>query len=383
MKLFFQLVMIIGLNTLLYSQTLKNCPDRFSEIDSLLKSAIEAKAFPGCVLLVAKHDSIVYHRAFGRMTYDQNSDSTTIKSIYDIASLTKVIATTNVAMRLVDEGKLHLLDTVASIIPEFRKNGKEHITIQNILLHNSGLPAYRALYKSCKDENEIIDSINNLKLIYRTGDSTVYSDFGFIILKKIIERKTQTSFDKYCDSVFFKPLGMNSTFFNPPKNLLSRIVPTEVDNYWQKTGEAVRGIVHDEHARVMGGVSGHAGLFSTAEDVFKVLEMLRNKGEVRGKRFLSESTIDLFLSRKDSASTHALGWDTKSPKKSWAGDSVSATAVIHTGFTGTSVVLDREKDIIVVFLTNRVYPSRSNMKISAVRPALHNAIYEIISKYSF
>jgi len=299
----------------------------------------------------------------------------TPNAIYDLASVTKVIATTSAVMRLVEEGKLSLDDPVARIIPQFAQAGKERITLYNLMVHNSGLPAWRTFYTFCETPECVLDSVYATPLVYATGDSTLYSDLGLITVGKMVEAVTGTRLDRYVDSVFFAPLGMRSTFYNPPAALLERVVPTEVDTYWKNTGVAVHGRVHDENAATLGGVSGHAGLFSTATDLAKLLHMLLNGGVYDGKRFLRAETIKRFTARQSASSTRGIGWDTRPETGSFSGDFASPTSYLHTGFTGTSVVVDPEKGMIVVFLTNRVHPRRSPSKIYGVRVDVHNAVH--------
>ncbi len=347
---------------------------KLSMVDTIICKAVRDSAFPGAVLLVAKDGMIIHHKAYGHLEYGVNAEKVDTNTIFDLASLTKVIATTNACMRLIDERKLRLKDRVVKYLPDFGKNGKSKITIQNLLVHNSGLPAWKPFYRNCHDPKCLLDSIFALPLVAATGDSTIYSDFGFIVLGKIIEKVCATTLDRYVDSVFFRPLGMRTTMYNPPANLIPRIAPTEIDTLREKTGKALRGRVHDENAAILGGVSGHAGVFSTASDLAVILEMIRNGGEYGGERFIRKATVEQFIHRQSQKSTRALGWDTKKPQRSWAGELLSNKAFIHTGFTGASVVVDPRCGVIIVLLTNRVFPSRENEKIAEVRPRVHDGI---------
>ena len=224
----------------------------------------------------------------------------------------------------------------------------------------------------------MLDSIYSTPLIYKTGDSTIYSDLGLITVGKIIEKISGTSLNKFVDSLFFKPLGMKNTMYNPPIELLNNIAPTEIDTHWQKTNLPVHGRVHDENAATLGGVSGHAGLFSTTEDLAKILYMLQNGGVYNGKKYLSSEVISRFTKRQSEKSSRAIGWDTKSPIKSSAGKYFSTDSFTHTGFTGTMVLVDPKENTIVIFLTNRVYPNRANTRISEIRPKVHDYIFEAL-----
>jgi beta-N-acetylhexosaminidase len=353
-------------------------PRKLRAVDAVVRRAVRDSAFPGAVLLVARRGVVVHEQAYGAFEYTPYAPIVEQTSIYDLASVTKVIATTSAVMRLIDEGKLSLDDPVVRYIPAFGQAGKQHITVYNLMVHNSGLPAWRKFYEFCDSPGCVLDSVYATPLIYHTGDSTLYSDLGLITTGKIIEAITGTTLDRYVDSVFFKPLGMRSTFYNPPAGVLGRVVPTEVDTYWKRTGLPVRGRVHDENAATLGGVSGHAGLFSTASELAIFLQMLLNDGVYDGVRYLQPSTIRRFTSQQSASSSRAIGWDTKSPVGSFAGDVAPRTTFLHTGFTGTSVMVDRDNQIIVVFLTNRVNPTRESHKISEVRPAVHNAVYRAL-----
>jgi len=323
---------------------------------------------------------IAHEKAYGAYNYGLYAKRVGPQTMFDLASVTKVISTTSALMRLVEEGKIKLDDPVVKYFPQFGEKGKEKITIYNLMVHNSGLPAWRRFYEFCSTPECVLDSIFASPLIYRTGDSTLYSDLGLITTGKIIEKASGTTLDRFVDSVFFKPLGMNHTMYNPPKHLWGRIMPTEVDTFWRKTGKAVLGTVHDENAWVLGGVSGHAGLFSTAPDLVVLMQMLLNGGTYSGQRYLKAETIRLFTTRQSEKSTRGIGWDTKNPTRSWAGTLLSNKTFLHTGFTGTSVAADPERNLIVIFLTNRVHPTRASGKINEVRPKLHDAIVRALDK---
>jgi beta-glucosidase-like glycosyl hydrolase/CubicO group peptidase (beta-lactamase class C family) len=350
------------------------------EVDEVVERAVKDSAFPGAVLVIARNGIVVHEKAFGAFDYELYSKSVETNSIFDLASCTKVISSTSAVMRLVGEGKLNLDEPVVKYFPEFAQNGKEHITIYNLLVHNSGLVAWGKFYEKCKTPQELLDSIFAARLTYKTGDTTIYSDLGLITTGKIIEKITGTTLDRYVDSVFFKPLGMNSTMYNPPERLWSRVMPTEVDDYWRKTGVAIKGTVHDENAWALGGVSGHAGLFSTAPNLAIILQMELNGGTYGGERYLKEDVLQRFTTRQSQKSSRGIGWDTKASPRSWAGRLISEKAFLHTGFTGTSVVVDPTRNLIVVFLTNRVNPTRNNQKIASVRPRVHDAVVSALKQ---
>lgn len=342
----------------------------FNKVELLIKNSIADSVFPGAVLLIWKQGKIIFEEPFGQLTYDDSSAEVTTSTIYDLASLTKVIATTNAAMICVDRNLFSINDKVTKYIPAFAANGKEEITIKNLLMHNSGLPAFKKYYTMYNSPGEVLNDIYSSSLVYKTGTKTIYSDLGMITLGKIIEKVTGKRLDVFCSEEIFKPLEMNDTYFNPPSLLRYRIAPTEFDNYWRK--RLLIGEVHDETASLLNGVAGHAGLFSTAGDISKVLQMLLQKGVYNGNRIIDSSTVKSFTSRRSNG--RGLGWDMKSPTGSSAGDLFSDKSYGHTGFTGTSVWTDPERDLFAVFLTNRVYPTRDNNKIIKIRPELHNMI---------
>jgi len=357
--------------------------DSLDRLDSIMNEAIHDHAFPGGQLLVAKDGAIVYNKSFGSLEYSSSSLKVNSSTMYDLASVTKVIATTTAIMRLYDEEKIQLDDPVIKFIPEFGNHDKEKILVRNLLLHNGGLPAFKRLYLTCKSSQEVLDSVYQTEMIFNVGDSTVYSDFDFILLGKIIEKVSGVSLDKYVDSVFFKPLGMTSTIYsaeggsafggNPQSSIWKKIAPTEYDSVYRK--RLIQGEVHDENAFALGGVSGHAGLFSTASDLAIFLQMIMNGGSYGGKQYLKPETIKLFTTRQGKQSTRALGWDTKTMNGySSAGSLFGEKSFGHTGFTGTSVWVEPEKKIFVILLTNRVYPTRNNSKIMQIRPKVHDAV---------
>ncbi|MFA3782210.1 glycoside hydrolase family 3 N-terminal domain-containing protein [Melioribacteraceae bacterium 4301-Me] len=351
--------------------------NKFKLVDEVIEKAIKDTAFPGTSLLIAKDGKIIYQKGYGHLTYDYTSRTVTPNTIYDLASVSKVIATTTATMICIDRGLFKLDDKVSKYIPQFAENGKENITIRNLLLHNSGLPAYKRYYEMYDNAEDVLNDIYTTKLDYPTGTKTVYSDLGMITVGKIIEKVTGKTLDQFCKEEIFNPLGMTSTFYNPPAIYKDRIAPTENDNYWRH--RLLIGEVHDETASMLGGVAGHAGLFSTSGDLAKLLQMILQKGYYQGKKFIEPQTVELFTKRQSEESSRALGWDTKSEKGSSAGNLFSPNSYGHTGYTGTSVWTDPERKLIVVFLTNRVYPTRNNLKILNVRPALHDAVIKSIT----
>jgi beta-N-acetylhexosaminidase len=349
---------------------------KLNNVDAVITNAIKDSAFPGAVILVMKEGNIVYHNAYGNFTYDSNSTPVSKTTIFDLASVSKVLATTTAAMICYDRGLFDLEDRVVKYIPEFGQNGKGHISIKNLLLHNSGLPSWKKFYGMYSTADEVYKDIYASRLEFKTASKMLYSDLGMITMAKIIEKVTGKGLEEFCRDEIFKPLEMNNTFYNPPAELRNKIAPTELDNYWRN--RQLQGEVHDETAFLLGGVAGHAGLFSTAEDVSKILQMLLQEGNYKNKQIIKKETVTQFTRKYSALSSRGLGWDTKTPEGSSAGKLFSKFSFGHTGYTGTSVWADPERKIAVVFLTNRVYPTRNNSKIIKVRPLLHDAVISAI-----
>lgn len=344
------------------------------KIDSIMQEAVFDSTFPGGTVAVVKDGIIAYQKGFGYHTYDKvkkvRSDD-----IYDLASLTKVVATTSAVMKLLDEGKLHLDDKVGDYIAEFSEPEKESITIRSLLLHESGLPAFRVYIDKLQSAPEIVEAVKNEPLTYKPGHQYEYSDLGLILLGKIIEQVTGTSLDRYVDREIFYPMGMNSTYFNPRNAgrwISNRIPPTEQDTvYRMKTLQAE---VHDERAYYLGGVAGHAGLFSNVRDLAAFSQMLLSKGVYGGRRYFNEETVEMFTARQSELVNRGYGFDRKSGPHSTAGSLTGDNTFGHTGFTGTSLWIDPDRNMAVIILTNRTYPRRSYGKqINLVRAAVADA----------
>lgn len=359
----------------------------FTYVDQIINQAIKNKAFPGATLIIGNQYDIIYANAYGKYTYDTDSKSVSLYTIYDLASLTKVVATTTAIMKLYEEGKLSLDEKVITYLPEFNNNGKEKITIRNLLLHNSGLQDLIRFYQLYSTREDAINAIFHSPLVYETGTKFLYSDLNAILLGMIVEKISGVPLDRYCKQNIFQPLNMYYTTFNPGEDLKEFIAPTELDSYWRN--RLLQGEVHDESASFLGGVAGNAGLFSNAPDLYKFMKMMLNNGKIidTGEDYLKEATVNVFTQRYDQPyqSTRALGWDTKPLPSNYrppCGELFSSNCFGHTGFTGTSLWCDRDKNLIVIFLTNRVYPTRNNPRIMDIRPELHNAIVKAITKFS-
>jgi len=354
-----------------------------SYLDSFMESAIEDSAWPGGVLLAAKGGNIFYHQGHGFHTYDRNHPVRS-SDIFDLASITKVIATTSAIMKLVDQNKINIDKPVVTYLPDFEGKKKKHkkqkstITVKDLLSHSSGLPAFKQYYQMKKSRDLILKSIYNTEPIRMVGDTMIYSDVGAIMLGELVEKVSGLSLNKFTDSLVFEPLGMTTTFFNPPKEKIHRIVPTEID----PNGNLIHGYVHDENAHSLGGVAGHAGLFSTAKDLAIFSQMMLNRGIYGWKRIFRQNTVELFTTRANMipGSSRCLGWDSPSGGSS-GGVYLSDTSFGHGGYTGTTLWIDPENEIIVILLTNAVHPNRKNKepKYFDWRHRIHSAVYESLS----
>jgi CubicO group peptidase (beta-lactamase class C family) len=284
-----------------------------------------------------------------------------------MASLTKVVALTSSMMQLVEQGKVDLNAPVQRYLPDWKGPNKELVTVRHLLTHSSGLPGWRAVYKEATSPEQALQIVLQTDLEAAPGTRMVYSDLGAILMGQIVQRVSGQRIDAYAREHVFGPLKMDDTQYLPDKALLPRIAPTEVDPWRQRQ---IRGEVHDENAFMLGGVSGHAGLFSTAHDVTRLTQAYLNGGTLDGARIWSPETIKLFTTVQDSTfSNRALGWETPNGNNS-AGRMMKRPAFGHTGFTGTSIWVDPTNDLFVVLLTNRVNPTRQNLKIGGVRQAV-------------
>ncbi len=353
--------------------------DRFRDAFSILEKAIAARAFPACSLAVTLRGELVAHKALGRFTYDPASPEVTTSNLFDIASLTKVVATTSMAMILYERGLLDLEAPVAAIVPEFMdKDEGEHrrdVTVRMLLVHSSGLPAYEKLFLRAQTREAILRAAFSTRLTAAPGARAEYSDIGFIVLGIALERLADESLDAFCQREIFGPLGMAHTTFNPTHALKDSIPPTADDRGFRL--RIIQGEVEDENASVLGGIAGHAGLFSTAEDLAIFAHAMLNGGYP----ILRSSTVELFSRRETvpEGTSRALGWDTPSTP-SQSGKYFSSRSFGHLGYTGTSLWIDPERQLSITLLTNRTWPDCQNRAIQQVRPAFHDAVIEALGK---
>lgn len=340
--------------------------ERLDYLEKYLNKCIdEYKAFPAASFgIITKEES--YFGVVGKTLVGASERDIDLDTIFDLASLTKVVATTTAIMKLIEDGVLTLENDIIDLLPRYKY---KEIKISNLLTHTAGYGP-EPDYKGCHRREELIELLYNEELdSKKIGKEVVYSDTGFMLLSLIIERLTG-SFEEYVNEKIFKPLNMIDTGFNLSKEKRLRCAATEKCSM---RGKVVVGVVHDEKSYIMGGVSGHAGLFSTIKDLGTFVKMILNDGEYQGRRILSRNTIALLseCQTKGLDARRAYGWVLKDSNSS-IGDLVSCLAIYHTGFTGTSILIDRHCGIGFILLSNRVHPTRENIKLISLRGKLNN-----------
>ena len=356
---------------------------QFARAFAIIREAIEQHAFPGASLAVTHRGSLVASRGFGCFTYEDGSPEVKAETVFDLASVTKVVATTAVAMLLYERHRLQLDAPLAKFLPEFvslaprhQQAAREAVTIRMLLAHSSGLPAYEKLFQFARSREELIRAALTTRLVATPGSRAEYSDIGFILLGEVLAQKADLPLDLFARQEIFTPLGMMRTRFNPPPEWKLEIPPTEDDHAFRR--RIIQGEVNDENAFVMGGVAGHAGVFAPATDVARFAEcMLRG-----GAPLYQPVTVKLFTRREETpaGTTRALGWDTPSLHESSSGRRFSQASFGHLGFTGTSLWIDPGRELSVTFLTNRTWPNRASQAIRQVRPLVHDAIVEALEE---
>ncbi|TMA13165.1 MAG: beta-lactamase family protein [Deltaproteobacteria bacterium] len=371
----------------------------FRPVEDAFQEAIANGSFPGAVVLAGMGEEVVFERAFGFRSLVPEKSLMQPDTIFDLASLTKPLATATAIMLLVREKRIRLDDRVTRFFPNFAVFGKTHVTFRHLLAHCSGLPGWKPYYEQIIREEKggkinflasraaksyVFQEIHREKPLGPAGTQSLYSDLGFMFLGQVVEEITGLTLDRYCQDRIFKTAGLHSTSFVDLTHLRTRrlqpvqemIAPTE-NCPWRK--RILCGEVHDDNAYAMGGVAGHAGLFSSARDIHQLLTRLSRclRG---GDPFLPVSLVQEFLTRDDTVqeSTYALGWDTPASKNSSSGSHFPPHSVGHLGFTGTSIWWDLEKDCHIILLTNRIHPSRSNDKIREFRPHIHDLIMKAL-----
>ena len=353
--------------------------DKVKGLNLIMEEAVSEGVFPGANYVVVTDDD-EYFGSFGKKSTYETVEDNDLDTLYDMASCSKVISTTTSILLLLERGKLRLYDSVSLYVPELKYT---NITIWDLLTHSSGLPADVSRANSVKSKEELFEKIFNVELKYDKNTNIVYSDIGFILLGLVVEKISGQTLDVFAKENIFDVLGMNSTGYNPSD--INRCAPTELRNDEVVKG-MVRGKVHDEKAYIMNGVAGHAGLFSCVKDLAKFIKMILNDGMHEGKQFLSKATIDLIYKPQVRIQNgvsldynqRGLGWIVRGDWCS-AGDLASEETILHTGFTGTNIAIDRINRVGFSILSNRVHPSRSNIKVIAWRGRTGNYI---ISKFS-
>ena len=348
-----------------------NQDQKFAGAFRILEEAAANKTFPGASVAITYEGKLVALKSVGRFTYEESSPTVTVDSVFDLASVTKVVATTSMAMILYERGLLDLEAPLAGVLPEFagEDERRREITFHMLLAHSSGLPAYERLFQRASTTDELFREALSVPLKHAPGTHAEYSDIGFILLGKALERLAEEPLDRSCQRELFGPLGVLHTAFNPPAAWKPRIPPTADDKTFRK--RIIQGEVQDENASVLGGVAGHAGLFSTAADIATFAHVLLSGGSP----IIRRESLARFTRRESSpvGTSRALGWDTPS-RPSQSGQHFSSSSFGHLGYTGTSLWIDPERQLSVTLLTNRTWPDCANHAIKAVRPLFHDAV---------
>jgi len=353
---------------------------RFAPAYAILHEAIASAAFPGCAFGLLKDGEVVLCDALGQFTYDADSSFVTPATVYDVASLTKVVATTAAAMLLYQRGLLDLDLPVGELLPGFvigRSVGENarHVTLRHLLAHSSGLPGYVPLFHTAESPYALLRALLQLPLEAAPGTRAEYSDPGFILLGKALEAIVHEPLSAWVRKEILDPLEMKASGYCPSTSVRASIPPTEDDELFRQ--RIIQGEVQDEHAFLLKGAGGHAGLFSNVPDLLRFAQAILSADN---DSLMQRTTIDLFAQRQPPAgSSRALGWDTPSENSS-SGQFFSANSIGHLGYSGCSLWIDRDADLAVVLLTNRTWPHRESQQIRSVRPAFHDALRRAISR---
>ncbi|MGB2629580.1 MAG: glycoside hydrolase family 3 N-terminal domain-containing protein [Candidatus Acidiferrum sp.] len=355
---------------------------KLQPVFSVIEKAIADKAFPGATLAVGYRGKVSLH-SFGKLSYEVDAPATRNETMYDIASLTKVVVTTTLVEKLVEgdfASPLNLDAPIDRYLPEWdngpQPDWRRKVTVRNLMTHTSGLPPFKEYWRTSTSKKETLSDIFVEPLEYEPGTKVLYSDLGIILMAEIIQRLTGQPLNELAEHYIFEPLHMQNSMYLPPKKLWPEIAPTEIDN--QLRHRLIQGEVHDENAFAIGGVSGHAGVFSTSPDLAAFCQMLLNGGVYGHRRILKRSTIAEFTVPQALAkNSRTLGWVVPTEGSS-SGHYFSSHSYGHTGFTGTTIWIDPDRQLFVVLLTNRVNPTRENHKIAEVRPAVHDAVIEAL-----
>lgn len=351
---------------------------RIDDAFILLEDGLQNGVYPGVTACVGDRYGIIKSISLGTLGKNSNV-SVNYETLFDLASLTKVVATTPIIVRMLEEGKISLYDLVSDYLEEFK--GNKDLRLINLLTHTSGFEAFSDLYNKCDHMKEAIEYIAKSSRVYEIDKEVLYSDYNFILLKEIVERILNKPFEVVANEYVFEPLNMNNTKFNPKDK--SNIACTEFDSI---SGKYLKGIVHDENARFFGGVSGHAGLFSNIKDLSKYCEMYLDFGKsYNDKMFIGKSSIEMIRHNYTCGldESRGIGFCVKDYENSSGGELISKGSIGHTGFTGTSMWIDFELGIYMILLTNRVNLGRENNKIIKLRRHFHNAVVNAIEEQNF
>jgi len=352
----------------------------------ILTAAVADSAFPGAYAIVGDSRGVLARVGAGRIDWARNAQRPTDRTLWDLASLTKVLATTSAAAQLVEQERINLDAPVQRYLPDWTGPGKDSVTVRHLLTHTSGLPAFRPYDRQTTNRDSIAVLLYNTELERPAGERMVYSDIGAFVLGAVIEKVSGERLDAYFRTHIARPLKLQETMFTPPSFLRVRIAPTEIDTL---RGGLVRGAVHDERAYYLGGVAAHAGLFGSGRDLARFATMMLRGGVLDGAHIFSPATIAQFTRyATPDFSNRALGWQKREQPgmrfttgAPWGGTTMSASAFGHTGFTGTSIGIDPERDLYIILLSNRVNPTRNNNKITAVRRTLTDAVVAVIDAH--
>jgi serine-type D-Ala-D-Ala carboxypeptidase len=357
------------------SHSFERQDEQFQRAFDVLRSGIDQHAFPGAAVAIAYQGKLIAHKAIGKRTYGSCSRHVKLYTIYDLASLTKVVATTPACMILHDRGRFNLDQPLVDLLPSFAGNDPRRrlVTLRMLLAHSSGLPAYVKLFLTAHNKEELLRQALQVPLSTDPLTRAEYSDIGFILLGEVLERITGEPLDKFCEREIFQPLELMMRF-NPPRHPYKAwSAPTENDRTFRH--RLIQGEVNDENASLMGGVAGHAGCFATSLDVSVFAQcMLRE-----GSPLVKKETLEIFTRRHGlpPGTSRALGWDTPS-QPSQSGKYFSSRSYGHLGYTGTSLWIDPDRQLSVTLLTNRTWPDRGSQSIKQIRPAFHDAVIEAL-----
>jgi serine-type D-Ala-D-Ala carboxypeptidase len=361
------------------SQSFNQQDEQFQRAFDVLRAGIQQRAFPGAAVAVTHQGKLVAHKALGHFTYDATSPTVTSETVYDLASVTKVLATTAACMILYDRGQFKLDQPLAELLPRFADIGAEQedarrqVTLQMLLAHSSGLPAYIKLFQTAHNKDELLRQALRVPLTAAPGSRAEYSDIGFILLGQALEKLSGEPLDQFCQREIFARLNLGQTCFNPSAELKPAIPPTEDDRTFRH--RLVQGEVNDENASVLGGVAGHAGCFASSLDVSVFAQCML----LGGTPLVKKETLEIFTRCQDSpaGTSRALGWDTPS-QPSQSGKYFSSRSYGHLGYTGTSLWIDPDRQLSITLLTNRTWPDRGSQSIKQIRPAFHDAVIEAL-----